>query len=427
MSPRGMTAVLPQRRVPSSGRSPGRSYRLPVARSAARLAEDVSRRTGRGAGGVIGGRVIMALAPGAAEILGRGRRISLVSGTNGKTTTTAMLSACLRTLGPVGTNADGANTRAGFVRALGVSDEPRLALEVDEGWLPWAVGQVRPETVALLNLSRDQLHRHHEIARLARSWQSGLLGADHVVANADDPAVVMAALAARGQTWVSAGGQWRQDSTACPGCGRELARDGLDWSCRCGLRRPCPDWFLEGRDLVGAGERITLDLSLPGAVNRANAAMAVANAAHHGVPPRQAVGALRNISSVAGRYEVFTVGQHRARLLLAKNPASWLEALDVAAEARTPVLLCFNSEGVDGRDPSWLYDVPFGLLAGRSIAVTGRRATDLLVRLGMAGLTGVMRADDVPTALDLLPSGDMHVVANYTAFQDARRALTSAA
>lgn len=418
-----MTAVLPQRGVPS----PRQSVRLSFARAAARVAEDASRMTGRGAGGVIGGRVIMALAPGAAHAMAQGRTLCLVSGTNGKTTTTALLSACLRTLGPVGTNADGANTRAGFVRALAASDQSRLVLEVDEGWLPWAVGQVRPESVVLLNLSRDQLHRHHEIARLVRSWQRGLLGAEHVVANVDDPAVVMAALAARNQTWVSAGGQWRQDSAACPRCGRELVRTDDDWSCWCGLRRPRPHWSLDGPELVGAGQRVALDLSLPGAVNRRNAAMAVATAARHGVSPRRAVGALRDISSVAGRYEVFTVGRHRARLLLAKNPASWLEALDVAAEARTPMLLCFNSEGVDGRDPSWLYDVPFDSLAGRPIVVTGRRATDLLVRLEMDGLQGVMRADDVSTALDLLPSGDMHVVANYTAFQDARRALTSAA
>ena len=89
-------------------------------------------------------------------------------------------------------------------------------------------------------------------------------------------------------------------------------------------------------------------------------------------------------------------------------------------------MLGFNSEGVDGRDPSWLYDVHFEELAGRRIVVVGRRATDLLVRLSMDGLTSIERADSVVAALDALPPGPVDVIANYSAFQDARRELDRA-
>ena len=424
-----MTALLPDRpdRRPearAAAPAPSRpSRRVRLARWAGRVAEVASRASGMGAGGVIGGRVLMALAPAAPQELSAGRDLMLVSGTNGKTTTTAMLAACLRSDGPAGSNADGANTPAGLVRALADTDAARLVLEVDEGWLPWTVERTRPETVVLLNLTRDQLHRHHEVARLAQVWRTALAGVDHVVANADDPAVVLAALAARSQTWVAAGGRWVEDSTACPRCGGACTRQRADWACACGLRRPDPQWWLEGDDLVGRGLRLPLRLALPGRANLANALMAVATAVRTGLPPSQAVSALAGIASVAGRYDVLATPGHRARLLLAKNPAGWLEALDMVAESRDPLVLAFNADGVDGRDPSWLYDVPFDSIAGRRVVVTGRRATDMQVRLEMAGLTDVRRADDVPAAIRLLPPGDVQVLANYTAFQDARRSL----
>jgi UDP-N-acetylmuramyl tripeptide synthase len=135
------------------------------------------------------------------------------------------------------------------------------------------------------------------------------------------------------------------------------------------------------------------------------------------------VSALHDIGSVAGRYETFRHRGRRARLILAKNPASWFESLDMVSGSTTPLVLAFNSDGVDGRDPSWLYDVGFTALAGRPVVVTGRRSTDLLVRLEMDGLDGVRHAPDVASALEMLPAGDVQVIANYTAFQEARQGL----
>ena len=122
--------------------------------------------------------------------------------------------------------------------------------------------------------------------------------------------------------------------------------------------------------------------------------MAVATAAALGVDAQTAADRLRDIVSVAGRYAVLDHDGRRTRLMLAKNPAGWVEALSVVASGTTPLVLAFNSDGVDGRDPSWLYDVPFAGIAGRQVVVTGRRATDMLVRLEMDGLTDVRRAPD---------------------------------
>jgi lipid II isoglutaminyl synthase (glutamine-hydrolysing) len=113
------------------------------------------------------------------------------------------------------------------------------------------------------------------------------------------------------------------------------------------------------------------------------------------------------------------VGAHQVRLMLAKNPAGWLELLDLLAGSDRPVVLLFNAEGVDGRDPSWLYDVSFESLRGREVRVQGRRATDLLVRLQYDGVAAEAVPGPLGAALSTLPPGPVDVVGNYTAFRSA--------
>ena len=417
-------------RLHRGARAPGSRADPPaLVRAACRLAHaasSLSRVTGRGSGGVIGGRVILAIAPEATRSLAAGRDVTLVTGTNGKTTTTAFVAAGLRTLGPVDSNADGANTPAGLTTTLADGTAGRVVLESDEGWLPWTVARVAPTTVVLLNLSRDQLSRHHEVSLLASAWRRAIPGVETAVANVDDPYTVWPALAARRQVWVAAGQRWTQDSLTCPACGGRCQRDATGWSCTCGLRRPEPDWWLEGDDLVSSQGRFSLDLSVPGRFNRANAAMAVAAAAAAGAEPGAALTAMRDIRAVGGRYASYEVNGRQVRLLLAKNPAGWLELLDLVRVGTRPLVLAFNSEGVDGRDPSWLYDVPFEELAGRPIVVVGRRATDLRVRLELAGIPAAVAPGGLLDALAMLPAGPVDVLSNYTAFQDARREVARA-
>ena len=386
---------------------------------AARVAGAASRALRGGSGTVIGGRVLMALAPGAAAELSRDRVVTLVSGTNGKTTTTALTVAAIGT--SPGSNRDGANTAAGVVGALAATQVERLVMEVDEGWLPWAVEVTRPHSVVLTNLTRDQLSRHHEVGAIAASWRHGLAGVPVVVANADDPAVVWAALSARHQIWVSAGERWTADSLVCPACGAACRRTADSWACEaCTLRRPEPDWWLDGDAVVGHHGRVPLRLSLPGDFNRGNAALALAAAqVTDTVEPAAGAGRLAEVPSVSGRYEQVEVGDHQVRLMLAKNPAGWLELLDLLAGAGRPVVLLFNAEGVDGRDPSWLYDVSFESLRGRQVRVQGRRATDLLVRLRYDGVAAEAVPGPLAAALATLPPGPVDVVGNYTAFRSA--------
>ena len=369
---------------------------------------------------MIGGRVLTAMAPEGAAVLGRGRRVLLVSGTNGKTTTTALLTAALTDEQPVGTNQGGANTRAGLAGTLATSRARLLALEVDESWLPWAVLTTAPRCVILTNLTRDQLSRHHEVSALAATWHTCLQGVPLVVANADDPEVVWAASGARARVWVAAGEQWTADSVVCPACGDRCLRSGDDWACaRCDLRRPTPDWWLEGTDLCGPSGRVALHLGLPGRFNLGNAALALVAAATEGVPPVESAPRLTGLGSVAGRFWQVVLRDHDLRVMLAKNPAGWLELLDLMGPDRHPVVLVFNADGVDGRDPSWLYDVSFAPLRGREVVVQGRRAADLVVRLELDGVAARRVDGQLADGLAGLPPGRVDVVGNYTAFQAA--------
>ena len=379
----------------------------------------VSRVTRRGGGAVIGGKVALALDKAALPKLAAGRSLYLVSGTNGKTTTTALLAAALGTAGPVVTNMTGANLKAGIVSALARDlDSPVAVLEVDEAALVQVLGDTTADVVVLLNLSRDQLDRYGEVRLAAQKWRTSL-GARpeiHVVANCDDPLVVWAAEAAGSVTWVSTGQRWRIDATSCPNCGGRVTWAGERWSCTCGLARPEPE-IEGGGDDVAVGERaFPVQLQLPGRCNAANAAMAVAAARMAGVDPEDALAAMVGIANVAGRYREVNLGPASARLLLAKNPAGWNEILEFLAAPPAGVVVAVNARGPDGYDTSWLWDVDFERLEGRPVIAAGERALDVAVRLRYAGVPHEVCPDPL-VAARRLPPGKVELVANYTAFQ----------
>jgi UDP-N-acetylmuramyl tripeptide synthase len=385
----------------------------------------LSRRLGLGAGSIIGGRVTLALDRHALRHLAAGRRVVLVSGTNGKTTTSHLVAAAVRTAGRVAHNAGGSNMADGAVAALAEARDAEYAvLEVDELHLAAIAEAVDPAVVVLLNLTRDQLDRATEVGAIASAVGQAL--ARHprtvVVANADDPMVVSAADAATRSVWVAAGATWLGDVTTCPRCGSTLTFTEPGWQCGCGLTRPTPDWWIEDSKACTADAVLPLDIRLPGQVNRSNAAMAIAAACAVGVPADQAASALREVDVVAGRYAVVHRGEQHLRMLLAKNPAGWAGMLSMLGEPR-PLLVIINAREADGRDTSWLWDVPFEQFGSRQVVASGERAADLGVRLSYAGLEHRTVADPL-AALEALPPGQIDVVANYTAFHQFRRRLS---
>jgi UDP-N-acetylmuramyl tripeptide synthase len=385
----------------------------------------LSRRLGLGAGSIIGGRVTLAMDRQALRRLATGRRVVLVSGTNGKTTTSHLVAAAVRTAGPVAHNAGGSNMADGAVAALAeASDAEYAVLEVDELHLAAVAQAVDPAVVVLLNLTRDQLDRATEVGAIASALGRAL--AQHprtvVVANADDPMVVSAAIRADRSIWVAAGASWLGDATTCPRCGRTLNFTDSHWECECGLARPTPDWWIDGGKACTAEAVLPLDIQLPGQVNLSNATMALAAARALGVPADRAALALGGVDVVAGRYAVVHRGSQDLRLLLAKNPAGWAGMSSMLSEPR-PLLVIINAREADGRDTSWLWDVAFEQFTSRQVVASGERAADLGVRLSYAGLDHQTVPDPL-AALTMLPPGDVDVVANYTAFHQFRRRLS---
>ncbi len=374
---------------------------------------------------MIGGKVALRTHPGLMRDVSAGRALACVSGTNGKTTTTRLLAAALGTLGPVASNTGGANMGPGVLHALvkAPRDAPG-ALEVDEIWLPRVAREVRPRAVALLNVTRDQLDRSNETRRIAGMWRAlgGELGECTAVANCDDPLVTFAAQGFSAQVWVAAGQNWTADAMVCPSCGKLLERgDEFGWRCgSCPLHRPDPEIAVTGIDrVVWRGRELHVPLALPGRVNVGNAAMAAASAELLGVDPERGLAAMRGVDAVQGRYsEVALAPGRRGRLLLAKNPAGWVEMLELLdTEPQRPVVIDFNSRTADGRDPSWLWDVPFERLAGRRVLVTGERREDVGVRLAYAQVPHTLHTS-VEAAAAAVQAPLIDVVANYTAFRD---------
>jgi lipid II isoglutaminyl synthase (glutamine-hydrolysing) len=380
---------------------------------------------------MIGGLVAMTLDRSLLRQLGAGRRTVLVTGTNGKSTTTRMTAAALGTLGPVATNSEGANMDAGLIAALASAREATLAaLEVDEMHLPHVAAAVDPRVMVLLNLSRDQLDRVGEINHIERTLRTGL--ARHpsavVVANCDDVLMTSAAYDSPHVVWVAAGGSWANDSVSCPRSGEVIVRDppckeGHWYSTGADFKRPSPQWWFDDETLYGPdGLAVPMRLALPGAVNRGNAAQAVAAAVTLGADPAEAVASVSQVDEVAGRYRTVRIGSHEARVLLAKNPAGWQEALSMVDKRAAGVVIAVNGQVPDGEDLSWLWDVRFEHFDKTAVVAAGERGTDLAVRLGYAGVEHTLVHDTVD-AIAACPPGRVEVVANYTAFLQLQRAL----
>ncbi len=424
--------------------------RTRVAVAATRAVNALSRHAGAGSGTVAGGNVGLALDPLLLERLAAGRPMALVSGTNGKTTTTRLLAVAIEgALGRAATNATGSNMPAGHVTALAATPQGAPAvLEVDEGYLPRLVASLGPRVVVLLNLSRDQLDRTSEVRMVANKWRRALSvsPATATVVNADDPLVAWAASGAASPVWVGAGLSWREDAVGCPSCeGRITFAAGEDggWACACGFSRPRLGVRIEGDDVVLAdGRRLRVALALPGRFNRANAVMAAAAAVVMGAGWEDAIRRIGEVDEVAGRFAVVGVAGCAARVMLAKNPAGWRELLDLVCPGERPVVVGINARVADGRDPSWLWDVPFERLRGRTVVATGERRRDLAVRLHYAGVPHRTVRDEVAAVraawmagrgttaagararcarsphLAASVEGEVDFIGNYTAFTD---------
>jgi UDP-N-acetylmuramyl tripeptide synthase len=406
----------------------GPGFRAKVA--IARAAGNLSRRSGRGGGTTLPGRLLLRMAPDAIERLGARLTAgaTVISATNGKTTTAGMLASALRRADrtPVHNRA-GSNMSWGVATALLEQEGAEGLFEVDEAWLPQMVDALDPGLIVLSNLFRDQLDRYGELEHLADEWAE--MAAEHptgLILNADDPLVADlgrdAGLARRpGVTYFGIedasqalpGLQHAHDAKHCRRCGAPYAYERAfvghlgHYTCpNCGADRPAPDVAATRIELDGMrGSKVevstpdgplTLTLPLPGLYNVYNALAALSAALRMGVEPAAAVTGLERTEAAFGRVETVEVSGKQVSMLLIKNPAGAnevirtlrLESEQYGHGKGVHLWIALNDGIADGRDVSWVWDADFELLAGSVAHVTcaGTRAPEMAVRLKYAGL-----------------------------------------
>lgn len=441
---------------------------LTIARAAGRL----SRTLGRGGGTTLPGRLLLRMRPQALAELGRElpHGTTVISATNGKTTTARLVASCAREQGwALVANSSGANLVSGVATALlearGRNPEPGAGLfEVNEAALAEVARQLEPRVLVLMNLFRDQLDRYGELEHLADLWATmvaGLPPGETPVLNADDPAI--AALAGDRPGVLTFGiddpsvGLPRlphaADSTRCRHCSAPLEYDLVTlghlghWRCPgCGAARPAPDVRATRVELRGAhGLRVELatpvgpiaaEIGLPGLHNAYNATAAAAAAIAMGIAPDAIARGLARSPAAFGRGERVPLDGRELVLLLAKNPTGANETVrTVLLDPEPPhILIALNDRTADGHDISWIWDVDYEPLLERaaSLTLTGDRAHDLALRMRYAGLPGE-RMSVIPepeAALDQAlavtpPGGTLYVLPTYTAMLGLRELLVS--
>lgn len=404
--------------------------RLVIASFLGRLAGLLSRVVGRG-GSAIPGWVAEKLDPRAIEKLVASipGGVVIVTGTNGKTTTTKMLVTALERGGvPILTNPTGSNLARGVATVLiraarrgRIRNSHMAVFEVDEAAVRSLAPRLDPKLVVVTNLARDQLDRFGELDTTAGHVAVAVRSARRAVLNADDPAV--AALDDGRTAWFGAVPAIR---ALVPHDRVLYGADGPDEP------RVRPDCLVEDAAVSGDGQHISLSLRgqlleaalrVPGVYNAYNAAAAVLAAVELGVAPDVAAASLAEMTPAFGRGQVIEYDGRRVKLLLVKNPAGFNQAVRLLQDLAepVPVLIAINDNHADGRDVSWLWDVRFEDLAGtpHEFGTTGIRAADMALRLKYAGVDAWCDSD-LATALDRVvqaapPGGFVHVVPTYTA------------
>ena len=389
------------------------------------------------------------------------KKIILVAGTNGKTTTVKMIETILTHAGySVRHNASGANLDNGLVSAFlqdanwnGTLTSDYFIFEVDEATLPNILKELTPHILVLTNLFRDQLDRYGEVDVIAEIWQQALGSLLHdvtVIANADDPHLVLVGekltaivkyFGLEDSSLYLPKMQHATDTIYCPRCGHRLTFAGVyfshlgKWACgNCKLTHPRVD--ITTRDFPSPIE---------GVYNRYNTLAAAMVAREIGIADNDIKEALKTFIPAFGRMEEIEVSptssgkaglrgvKKRVKILLSKNPTGFNESLRtvLSSKQKGPLLLVLNDRIPDGTDVSWIWDVDFENLKDfkENIFVSGDRCFDLGLRLKYAEVPckGMYRSleDAIKEGLKNCKSDQTFwILPTYSAMLDVRKILT---
>ncbi len=401
--------------------------RMFLALVACRLSRLAIRLLGRG-GTDFPGRVALKLCPNLLGHLAKTVTTVVVTGTNGKTTTSRMIEQSLIDAEiSYFANKSGANLISGITAefamhstVFGRCKYPYAVIESDEAAFKQVSRLVSPKAVVVTNVFRDQLDRYGEVTHTLNNIRIGLMGCPKatVCLNADDS--LSASLAQELPNPVIFYGvdtpiyktrvEEMSDAPYCIHCKSEYVYDYVTYGhlggyrCpKCGYHRPTPAVSVEKVLLSNAecsqillccdGKTYNATVNLPGGYNIYNACSAMAAGKALNLDPALVAKSLSSFSCGFGRMEKFDIDGKQLRMILIKNPAGCNQVLNFLTDQTDPFLfvVCLNDRAFDGRDVSWIWDVDFERIAQMGsqlsgVIVSGDRAEDMATRFKYAGI-----------------------------------------
>ncbi|MBL1226467.1 Mur ligase family protein [Enterococcus sp. BWR-S5] len=409
------------------------------------------------------GQLALKIDPKILDTLAKDYEIVVVTGTNGKTLTTALTVNILKQeFDHVLTNPTGANMAQGivstFLSAKAKKGQKKFAvLEIDEASLSTVTKYVKPKLFLFTNIFRDQMDRYGEIYTTYRLIVEGaaaspdapiLCNGDSPIFNSVDTVNPRKYYGFNHQPDHEQMAHYNTDGVLCPKCHHILhykmityANLGKYYCPNCDFKRPELDVQLTevtAMDNVSAEFVIdggTYDIAVGGMYNIYNALAATAVAEHYGVSREKIKAGLSYDEKVFGRQEVIQIGDKRCTLVLVKNPVGLNQVVDMIGLSPYPFSLVslLNANYADGIDVSWIWDgnhEAFAEMEIPAVIAGGDRHKDMALRLKVAGisedkLTEIADLEKVIDAIKELPTENVYILATYTAVLQLRKALTA--
>lgn len=416
----------------------------------------ISERLGGGTN--LPGQIALKFRPAILKRLVKGYRVVLVTGTNGKTTTTAMIQNILSKTGKRAvTSPSGANMKSGVVSCL-IKAFPLFSkvngdfavLEVDEAYMRHITSEISPEVIVVTNIFPDQLDRYGTVDKTADLIKEAIKNAPEaaVILNGDEP-IMESLVSDRGciffgfETERTEKSLGKEEQEYCPKCRSTLefsymTGKGLGkYSCpKCDLVRPILSYKVE--DIIHAdadGSEVIINdfqIRIPqaGTYNIYNAVCAVACAGTLGVSHSDIIKGIEGQKSKFGRQETIQIGNASVRMILIKNPAGAKEAINSCLPDKNSVSIgiILNDNVGDGKDVSWIYDVDFECFSEmriKNFLVGGTRVYDMAIRMKTAGFDMLSVCPTYESLLSKLKQeeGRVYLLVTYSAMTGFRKFL----
>ncbi|MDD7693386.1 MAG: Mur ligase family protein [Limosilactobacillus sp.] len=409
-------------------------------------------------GSSLPGKLTLKLDPNILQSFSKKYDLVIVTGTNGKTLTTALSVRVLREkYDQVLTNPTGSNMEQGivttFITAPRAKKKGLAVLEVDEANVPIVCRYITPKAFVFTNIFRDQMDRYGEIYTTYNKILRGVKLAPKatIIANGDEqlfhskdlpnPIIYYGFNHEHHEAFNAPA---NTDGLLCPKCQHILQYHmrtyaGLgDYFCpHCGFKRPELTYSVTKIDkLTPTNSTFEIDghqytIGIGGLYNIYNALAAYSLGRFMGVAPEQIKHAFESDERVFGRQEIINVDGKQVTIILVKNPVGLNQVLDMIETDPKPFSFAFllNANYADGIDTSWIWDGDFEKLARHQIPqymTGGERYKDITTRLTMAGINNVWHEPDLTKVIDKIkqmPTEHVYILATYTAMLQLRKLL----